>query len=181
MIFWKQYWYGLKRDLLKMIGISLIIGLFIALLFSSSGTPMNLMAIYTIHGAIISLFLWLGNAFIVEFLNYKYSWLKHPKTRVTLGIISSLIFTIVGFVLIQVLLYRLFYNQPISNSLNSFQFSNLYMPIVITAMITLSVHLVAFFNEWRKSEVEKEALKREHLASQFETLKSQVNPHFLFN
>lgn len=181
MTFFAQYQQGLKKDLPKMLGISIIMGIFIAVLFSSSSTTLGKMMIYVVHGAIISLFLWWGNAFIVELLNYKYSWLSHPKTRVILGIVGSLIFTIVGFVFIQIVLYRLFYGQPMSNSIDRFQFSNLYMPIAITALITLSVHLVAFFNEWRKAEVEKEALKREHLASQFETLKSQVNPHFLFN
>ena len=181
MTFWMQYWKSLKRDLPKMIGISLLVGLFIGVVFSSSNTPTDRMILYCLHGAVISLFLWWGNALIVEFLNYKYSWLEKARTRVISGIVGSLIFTIVGFVFIQIVLFKLFYGQPISNSIESFQFSNLYMPIAITAMITLSVHLVAFFNEWRKSEVEKEALKREHLASQFETLKSQVNPHFLFN
>ncbi len=37
------------------------------------------------------------------------------------------------------------------------------------------------FNFWETSELEKEKLEKEHLNSQLEGLKSQVNPHFLFN
>jgi hypothetical protein len=40
---------------------------------------------------------------------------------------------------------------------------------------------VHFFNQWGRSLAEVERLKREHLQSQFSTLKQQVNPHFLFN
>jgi LytS/YehU family sensor histidine kinase len=36
-------------------------------------------------------------------------------------------------------------------------------------------------NEWNKLAVESEALKRENLQSQLDSLKEQVKPHFLFN
>ncbi|WP_128547338.1 sensor histidine kinase [Larkinella soli] len=35
--------------------------------------------------------------------------------------------------------------------------------------------------KWRENTIEKEQLKKINLQSQFESLKSQVNPHFLFN
>lgn len=39
----------------------------------------------------------------------------------------------------------------------------------------------AFFEKWRTLAIEAENLKKENLQSQLEALKSQVNPHFLFN
>lgn len=38
-----------------------------------------------------------------------------------------------------------------------------------------------FFQLWQKTALEKEQLERAHLASQLDGLRSQVNPHFLFN
>ncbi len=38
-----------------------------------------------------------------------------------------------------------------------------------------------FFFRWKQATLEAERLRREHLQSQLEGLKSQVNPHFLFN
>ncbi len=40
---------------------------------------------------------------------------------------------------------------------------------------------VLFFKNWKEAAVQQEKLKREQLALQYETLKSQVSPHFLFN
>lgn len=38
-----------------------------------------------------------------------------------------------------------------------------------------------FFKKWRGSIIEAQELKRQSLISQYESLKNQVNPHFLFN
>lgn len=38
-----------------------------------------------------------------------------------------------------------------------------------------------YFRKWRQSITETEKLKKANLQSQFDTLKNQVNPHFLFN
>ena len=40
---------------------------------------------------------------------------------------------------------------------------------------------VAFYERWKKATDEAEQLKQQHLQTQLESLKSQVNPHFLFN
>lgn len=38
-----------------------------------------------------------------------------------------------------------------------------------------------FLDQWRAAQVEAEQLKKESIQAQFEALKGQVNPHFLFN
>ena len=40
---------------------------------------------------------------------------------------------------------------------------------------------IYFFRKWREVFVEAEALKKANLQSQLESLKGQINPHFLFN
>jgi LytS/YehU family sensor histidine kinase len=45
----------------------------------------------------------------------------------------------------------------------------------------LLVHSFAFLRSWRQAELNMEKLKNERLSSQYEALKNQVNPHFLFN
>lgn len=40
---------------------------------------------------------------------------------------------------------------------------------------------VFYFSQWKNSFAETEALKRENLQTQLNSLKAQVNPHFLFN
>jgi sensor histidine kinase YesM len=53
--------------------------------------------------------------------------------------------------------------------------------IFCTIMIIGIYESIYFMNELRKSVEEKEMLKRESLNAQLNALRTQVNPHFLFN
>jgi LytS/YehU family sensor histidine kinase len=53
--------------------------------------------------------------------------------------------------------------------------------IICTLLIMGLYESVFFIGEIRKSVEEKEMLKRESLEAQLDALKTQVNPHFLFN
>ncbi len=52
---------------------------------------------------------------------------------------------------------------------------------VILYFISLWFYARSFFYYWKKEIEEREMLKREALAAKYDVLKSQVNPHFLFN
>jgi len=52
---------------------------------------------------------------------------------------------------------------------------------IILYLITMWFYARSFFMEWLSEVKKREALKREALSAQYEVLKSQVNPHFLFN
>jgi LytS/YehU family sensor histidine kinase len=51
----------------------------------------------------------------------------------------------------------------------------------IAMLITTLFYVKSFFISWRKAAVSEERYKQEALQLQYETLKSYVNPHFLFN
>ncbi|MDD5695432.1 MAG: histidine kinase [Bacteroidales bacterium] len=53
--------------------------------------------------------------------------------------------------------------------------------ILITAGIVLMDLGIFLFRKWRDSQLQVERFKKESAESQFETLRAQVNPHFLFN
>lgn len=53
--------------------------------------------------------------------------------------------------------------------------------LVLLGMVTICYECVYFFGKWENSLYESERLKKESLISQFELLKNQVSPHFLFN
>jgi len=58
--------------------------------------------------------------------------------------------------------------------------SILMSTIISTAVISIYESIYAL-NAWKDSSLQAEKLKKENYTSQLEALKSQVNPHFLFN
>ncbi|WP_256009369.1 sensor histidine kinase [Desertivirga xinjiangensis] len=61
-------------------------------------------------------------------------------------------------------------------------FKPVFISGIMLNVVATSFHEGLFaFEKWKASTLEAEQLKRNYIQSQFEGLKSQVNPHFLFN
>jgi hypothetical protein len=125
---------------------------------------------------LIWLFLWLGNSYLNEWLNDRYSWRDQPGARFVAGIIGMLVYSI-GIVYLLILFFRHVLEFDVGDDLNGMFFSTL----VITTIITMFMTGRAFLYNWREAAVDAERLKRESVKAQYESLRSQVNPHFLFN
>ncbi len=121
------------------------------------------------------LLLWIGNDELNTFINRKISWVKYPLRRLVVGIISTIIFT-VSAVLSLIKAWEYFLNAQFDN------YYEIVLPsLIITFFISLFMHSREFLNRWKESAVDAERLKKESVQAQYESLKNQVNPHFLFN
>jgi sensor histidine kinase YesM len=58
---------------------------------------------------------------------------------------------------------------------------NFLISLLITYFISTFYAASYFFSQWRYHLVKSERLQRANLEARFETLKTQINPHFLFN
>jgi hypothetical protein len=58
---------------------------------------------------------------------------------------------------------------------------NIFVGMLYVAIIAGIYESIYFFQKWKQTLSQTEALKRENLQTQLDSLKSQINPHFLFN
>lgn len=119
--------------------------------------------------------MWIGNESITHFIDRKISWVKYPVRRLIIGVVSTVIFTVIVAIALA-RAYELAWNIRFS-SYNDFIFSSL----VITFLISLFLHGRAFLLMWRQTAVEAERYQKESTMAQYESLKNQIDPHFLFN
>jgi sensor histidine kinase YesM len=129
----------------------------------------------TFFSAVLWISLWIGNGMLTNFISTKISWVEFPLKRFAWGIAGTLIYT-VSMVLLISKAWELTFKMKFDN------YYEVVIPsLIITFFISLIMHSREFLIQWRKSAVDAERLKKESVAAQYESLKSQVNPHFLFN
>jgi hypothetical protein len=119
--------------------------------------------------------LWVINSELNDFLSDRISWILAPVKRLVVGVVSTIACTVAGVLLI----IKTF------EWLAGFEFgayTNVIVPsLIITTFISLFFHGRGFLLQWRHSAIEAERYQKESMQATYESLKSQVNPHFLFN
>lgn len=128
---------------------------------------------------IISVLVWEGNLLINRIIDGYFDWYTQPRKRLLYQIIFNTIYTVVIMMGI-VLLYIKVIDYPLEAAIPFIKITIL-MGVIVFLLIDAIYIGFHFFRQWEISRFESEELKRQHLQSQYEALKSQVNPHFLFN
>ena len=127
------------------------------------------------------------NGVVIFAVNIKlYNWLrkkyllKKSFSRLTIiYTVTNINAAIIGCLLALTFYYFLNYfgHQPLNVTL----FNNIIVGIVINTTAVTAIEGYYYFKEWKNSLIQAEKLNRENIQSQFEALKNQIDPHFLFN
>lgn len=155
----------------------------------------NLLSIFTIPGDLWSVRLVLSNClfsigigypamrgmmYIVALLDRKLPWLSFPIKRLVVQVLALTLFTgliiFIGFAV----WVGLDKNMNLASVLES-AVPSLKVVYIFVFLVLLLGNAVLFFKNWKEATIQQEELKRAHLALQYQSLKDQVRPHFLFN
>jgi LytS/YehU family sensor histidine kinase len=119
--------------------------------------------------------LWIGNSQLANWCSKFLSWTTNPGKRLIYGLLSTFGFTI-GSVYILTAIFNWLTNFNVE-----FTRDVLYSTVPLTYAVSMFMHGKEFLENWRKAALDAETLKKESAVARYESLKSQVNPHFLFN
>ncbi len=127
--------------------------------------------------AIFTIFIWEVNCQIYVRTRKRYPGFENTKQRIIFQGIFSIIFTILTNIIVKLILGYLDVD-PQSDISDPECFIFIFIPVVLISTIYESVY---FFNAWKENVRKTEKLASMHLETQFEALKKQLDPHFLFN
>ncbi|MGD1848735.1 MAG: sensor histidine kinase [Salibacteraceae bacterium] len=131
-----------------------------------------------IIGSIITLTISLTVFQIVSWLQRKYPWEENITRRAILEIVCTYPVAVGMILLLGLPMYFL---APYEEGLEAFCASNITITILMNTVLLAFSEGVYYFKLWKKSLLRNEQLEKENLRSQLESLRTQVNPHFLFN
>lgn len=128
--------------------------------------------------------------FILAFVLYIYNMYIQKKSKLNdnykliIIIIGSIIITVImSFVFTSLHPYILGYADqelPINKKVHHYR-NGLMRDFFVTMVVTLSWQLIISNYKSRRIAIENETLVAENMITRYEVLKSQLNPHFLFN
>ncbi len=123
---------------------------------------------------------WKGSEFIVEWLDKFIPWIKAPIARFFASIVSIAVYVFIAVWTLDLFFDLLFFDKTLSEALveSGAQFEWVFF---ITLGINVFMHGRGFLYSWRQAAIDVEKLRTEQVSTQYESLKNQVNPHFLFN
>ena len=172
-----------RKSLITISWITFFVGTAIFVFFMREKTIQNYFINILIAG-MYSFTIAVGNGVANDYLNKKYSWVDDTKIRTILGIISTLLINVllvffcnyINFIIIQGNDSSKFFtgNMGISN----------WITINVALLISAILHAKGFIDAWKsstKQEVVQQKLIAKSANAQFESLKNQLDPHFLFN
>lgn len=131
----------------------------------------------TSEDTLIRIFLLFGFSYVV--LKFNLVWIDRlqKKSRLLFSIAVNLTIFFVWvliFNLINAFIYNI-YSSVLSPGVNAISY------LFILMLLLISSKAINLIEKSKKDAIEKEVLKQESLKNELDALKSQINPHFLFN
>jgi len=129
----------------------------------------------------ITSIIWIGNRYIMIYSRKKYPLFEDVRKRIMHQSVIMLVYTITANIITGKLFEQTFLEGTIGITTADRLIHSNAAALFCTIMI-ISVYESIFFNHQLKHSIEEtETLKRESLNAQLDALRTQVNPHFLFN
>lgn len=123
---------------------------------------------------------WIGMEYLMRWLEKKLPWLEYPIKRLVSQIVLMTLFAAVIIFAGMAIWFRISEDLSFRDSL-AVVMPSLKLAYLFMVLAVLFGNTVLFFKNWREAVVKQEELKRAHLALQYQSLRDQVKPHFLFN
>lgn len=126
----------------------------------------------------VIILLWFGNKFIFQVLDERVPWAKHASKRFFLQFFLSSVYSLLC-------INGTYYSFKVQITqtppdLTQIFVLNVYGLLFIIPVLSINFGIY-FMNQWKKAHLQSDKLREENLRTQVESLKMQLDPHFLFN
>lgn len=132
---------------------------------------------YLLYSSVIGI----GNFWVVAELSKRYSWDEEPKKRAFYGVVGAVIISLLSILALRLFTVVVLRNHSLSYFIQNESIFIYIYTLFITLMVVLVFYVIHFYRAIaKKSITEHKTIAKTEIAK-YESLKSQLDPHFLFN
>ncbi|MCI9844771.1 histidine kinase [Flavobacterium pectinovorum] len=125
-----------------------------------------------------------GNGFLNIFLDRKWDWLEQTNLRVYYGILVTILYTIPVVLGINYFIFIFLRKMPLDQFFNQNMIWTHLFYIILSLGVSTFMQARSFMVKWKmasKFEITQQKIIAGTANAKFESLKNQIDPHFLFN
>ncbi len=172
-----------RKSITTILWITVFVAAFFFLFFTPEKTLENAVLTVLICG-LYSFTLAFGNGFVNDALNKRYSWVEDTRKRAILGIVSTVLVNAVLILFCNYVNFIWYQKQNPENFFKGQMGAFNWISLNISLLVSAILHAKGFMESWKnstKKEIVEQKLIAKSANAQFESLKNQLDPHFLFN
>jgi hypothetical protein len=106
---------------------------------------------------------------------------RFSKKRLFVGFAGSVVLSLIVIFLLHLFEEVVYNNQSLQEFLENEKPENYVVPSIITFFVTLTIHAIYFYKAYNENKVKEQKIIAGTANAKFESLKNQIDPHFLFN
>jgi sensor histidine kinase YesM len=125
-----------------------------------------------------------GNGYLNVLLDKKWDWLEQTNLRVYYGILVTVLYTIPAVLGIDYIIFVFIQDLPLDKFFSERMIWVHLFYIILSLGVSTFMQARSFMVKWKqasKTEVTQQRIIAGTANAKFETLKNQIDPHFLFN
>lgn len=175
---------GLIKEMPRGIIISLLIFLTLLIIRVITGNTVSFdtgLAINFGYTMLYSISLYFVNAGLFIYLDHAYKDDRFTKNRLIVGFLSSFVISIAIIFLLRIFEDVLVEGSTFKAFITRESSSNYLVATIITFIVTLAFHAFYFYKAYNENRVKEQKVIAGTANAKFESLKNQIDPHFLFN
>ncbi len=130
---------------------------------------------------VFSVTIYMANAFVFVAFDQCFKSDRFSGKRIVLGFISSFILSMIIFFVLRMINSIVIEKHEMTYFLENENMGNYISYGVITLVITLSIYSAFLYKAYQENRVQEQKIIAGTASAQFESLKNQIDPHFLFN
>ena len=177
----------MKNDYIKefprafFIGIAIFVVLNLIRAFNGSFSLDERLGVMFLYTILYSFALHLSNTFLFITLDRIFINERFSKKRIFIGFVSSFFLSLFVIFLLRLFIITIIENKPLSVFIANESVDDYFVASIFTFIILLIVHFIYLYKGYQENKVKEQKIIAGTANAKFESLKNQIDPHFLFN